>query len=79
MASFLLPLSHLYSKLPSVPPCILSASISLNYFIFVSILGASATRAITGRDCVPDTRRWDGAGDPYKSENDGIGVRILNL
>jgi len=78
MASFLLPLSLIFIlRLPSVPPCILSASISLNYFIFVSILGASATRAITGRDCVSDTRRWD--GDPYKSENDGTGVKILNL
>lgn len=63
--------------LPALP--ILPAPVSLNYFIFVFnfILGVSATCAITGRDCVFDTgRRWD--DDPYKSENDGTWVRILD-
>lgn len=59
MASFLLPLSHLNARRSSAPSLILSAPVSLNYFIFVFnfILGVSATRAITGRNCVSDTRR----------------------
>lgn len=75
MASFLLPLTHPSSHWATLPSP-LSAPVSLNYFIFVFnfILGVSATCAITGRDCVSDTRRWD--GDPYKSENDGTGARI---